>query len=291
MSDVKSSSLRKIREKFKGWAVPGPEPDREAMHQVPCGPGESLDALCGHFRIFQLKDGHRYSTDDILTAWYGTSWCPSAGQVLDLGSGVGSVGMTAAWRLRGADFVTVEAQDISVELAKKSARYNGLGDRYEIRHGDFRDPQVLAEDEKFDLVLGSPPYFPVPAGTQADHPQKAACRFEMRGDVGDYASVAARHLAPGGVFCCVFPIDPDPQHERVIRAAEESKLSILRWRPVVFSEGRKPLLGLFIMVRSDDIPQSMRGPAWVEPPLVIRRGDGSIHPEYRALKMSIGFPP
>jgi hypothetical protein len=34
--------------------------------------------------------------------------------------------MTAAWRLPGSRFVTVEAQDISVALAKKSAAFNGL---------------------------------------------------------------------------------------------------------------------------------------------------------------------
>jgi len=30
---------------------------------------ESLDAISGHFRLFQLKRGHRFSTDDVLTAW------------------------------------------------------------------------------------------------------------------------------------------------------------------------------------------------------------------------------
>ena len=39
--------------------------------------------------MFQLRDGHRFSTDDILTAWYGTSWCPTAQTGLDLGSGIG----------------------------------------------------------------------------------------------------------------------------------------------------------------------------------------------------------
>jgi hypothetical protein len=89
-------------------------------------PHETLDAISGHFRLFQLRDGHRFSTDDILTAWYGTSWCPTARTALDLGSGIGTVGMICAWRLPGANFVTVEAQAESVALARKSARYNGL---------------------------------------------------------------------------------------------------------------------------------------------------------------------
>ena len=145
---------------FKGWAKPGPVPPGAAS-APDVAPDESLDALSGHFRIFQLRRGHRFSTDDLLTAWYGTLCVPTASTVLDLGSGVGSVGMIAAWRCPGARIVTVEAQEESVRLARKSAAYNGLESRYDIRHGDFRDAAVLGPDERFDLVLGSPPYFPV----------------------------------------------------------------------------------------------------------------------------------
>src|SRR6185436_17044033 len=110
--------------------------------------GETLDAISGFFRLFQLANGHRFSTDDVLTAWYGTSWCPTARTVLDLGSGIGTVGMIAAWRLPGARFVTVEAQEESVRLARKSAEWNGLLERYEIRLGDFRESGVLRENER-----------------------------------------------------------------------------------------------------------------------------------------------
>ena len=74
---------------FRGWAKPGPLPPLiETSPDVP--PAETLDAISGHFRLFQLRDGHRFSTDDVLTAWYGSSWVPTAATVLDLGSGIGS---------------------------------------------------------------------------------------------------------------------------------------------------------------------------------------------------------
>jgi len=169
---------------FKGWAIPGPQiPDivnasGELAPELAPGAGETLDALSGHYRIFQLRDGHRFSTDDLLTAWYGTLSCPSASRVLDLGSGIGSVGMIAAWRLQGARFVTIEAQSESVKLARKSAKMNGIENRYEIRESDFRSPDILKSEEKFDLILGSPPYFPIGSGVQSAHPQKDACRSE-----------------------------------------------------------------------------------------------------------------
>jgi tRNA1(Val) A37 N6-methylase TrmN6 len=273
---------------FKGWAKPGPVPPG-AVSVIEPGPGETLDAISGHFRLFQLRDGHRFSTDDILTAWYGTSWCPTVRTALDLGSGIGTVGMIAAWRLPGARFVTVEAQAESVTLAQKSAHYNGLTDRYEIRQGDFREPGVIGE-ETFDLITGSPPYFPPGSGVESGHPQRLACRFELRGTVADYCVTAARHLAVGGFFACVFPTEP-AQLARVESGAKESGLVIVRRRPVVFREDEPPLIALFGMMRATDLPEWLRGQTWVEPALIIRTRDGRIHPEYSAVKLAIGFPP
>lgn len=296
---------------FKGWAKPGPIPPglgapvsqhgtlQKETIAAPCPeadaplaiePHETLDAISGHFRLFQLRDGHRFSTDDILTAWYGTSWCPTAQTALDLGSGIGTVGMISAWRLPGARFVTVEAQAESVALARKSAHYNGLTERYEIRMGDFRDVGVLRPEEKFDLITGSPPYFPLGAGVESEHPQKLACRFELRGTVADYCSTAAKHLASGGFFACVFPHEP-AQLARVEAGAKAAGLVIVRRRPVIFREGEPPLIGLFGLMRAGDLPEWFRGQTWVEPDLIIRTRKGEIHPEYSAVKLAIGFPP
>jgi tRNA1Val (adenine37-N6)-methyltransferase len=296
---------------FKGWAKPGPvPPGLVAVGDEGVAATETLDAISGHFRLYQLRDGHRFSTDDILTAWYGTAWCPTARTALDLGSGIGTVGMICAWRLPGAKFVTVEAQSESVALARKSARFNGIEDRYEIREGDFRGeldnngradlpvspdvpqrvPNVLRAGEKFDLITGSPPYFPLGDGVESEHPQKLACRFELRGTIADYCTAAAAHLASGGFFACVFPHEP-AQLARVEAAAKNSGLVIVRKRPVVFREGDPPLVALFGMMRAEDLPEWFRGQTWTEPDLTIRTRDGKMHPEYSAVKLAIGFPP
>ena len=278
---------------FRGYAIPGPtvpgnssKDPALAIHE-----GESLDVLCGHFRIFQLRKGHRYSTDDILTAWYGTSWCPSARTILDLGSGIGTVAMVAAWRLPGARVVTVEAQAESIHLAHKSVRWNGLEERFDIREGDLRDPLVLSSSERFDLVLGSPPYFPLGTGVEGDHPQKVACRFEVRGTIADYCQTAATHLEIGGTFACVFPVNPEEQAQRVVEAAKAAKLTIVRQRTITLRESEPPLLGVFVMMRLQDLPEAMHDQTWHEPTLIIRREDGTIHPEYAAVKLGFGFPP
>jgi len=283
---MKDASDRFDSAVFKGWSKPGPI----IPQNITAPPDQTLDAISGSYRLFQLKKGHRFSTDDLLVAWYGTSWCPRAERVLDLGSGIGAVGMIAAWRLAGAQFVTIEAQTESVVLARSSARYNQLDHRYEIREGDFRDPSVLGSDELFDLILGSPPYFPPGSGVEGDHPQKIACRFELRGSIADYCAIAAAHLAPGAIFASVFPM-PDGQLERALRAAAAAKLAVVRRRPIVLCEGEPPLLSVFHMMRELDLPAWFRKQTWIEPPLTIRRRDGSVHPEYSAIKLSIGFPP
>lgn len=272
---------------FRGWARPGIVPPGVADYPGPLQEGETLDAISGHYRLYQLRKGHRFSTDDVTLAWYGTSWSASVRNVLDLGSGIGSVAMVAAWRLTGAKFVTVEAQEASVALARKSARYNGLDDRFDIRLGDFRADAVVAADEKFDLVFGSPPYFPLGTGVEGDHPQKIACRFETRGGIEDYCLKAAAHLSLGGWFACVFP---EEQRSRVKAAAAASGLKIVRHRAVIAREGEPPLLTLFAMLRGDHLPPTVTE-TWEEPPLTIRRADGTVHPEYAAIKLSFGFPP
>ena len=267
---------------YRGWVRPGPHPPGRVEPEE----GETLDFICGDFRIFQYAKGHRYSTDDVLTAWYGTVAAPRVDRAADLGSGIGSVATIVAWRLPGATFCTVEAQEISIRLARKSVRFNGLESKFTLFHGDLRDPDVLAGQEPFDLVLASPPYFPAGTAMEAEHLQAVPARMEVRGSVADYAIAAARILAAGGVFVFVFPTI---QLERAERAVVDAGLKLIRRRDVVFRDGEAPLISLFAASRAGDIPSTYR--AFIEPPLTIRMRDGAVSEEYSAIRMSFGFPP
>lgn len=264
---------------YRGWRRPGPA----APGGIDVEPGESLDFIAGNYRIFQYEKGHRYSTDDVVTAWYGTLCAPRVARAADLGSGISSVAIIAAWRLPGAEFETIEAQEISFRLAQKSIRYNGLSSRFTQHLGDLRH---FAPSTPFDLVLGSPPYFPPGSATEAAHAQAIPARIELRGTVADYAQTAARILAPGGIFAFVFP---SLQTSRAVDAVSAAGLRLVRMRDVVFKEGEPPLITLFAATLAADIPSTYQ--AWIEPPLVIRMKDGSISPEYSAVRLSIGFPP
>ena len=267
---------------YRGWRRPGPIPPGGVEPEE----NETLDVLCGWFRIFQYAKGHRYSTDDVLTAWYGTAHAPRVDRAADLGSGIGSVALISAWRLPGATFCTVEAQEISIRLARKSVRYNGLTSRFTLHHGDLRDPSILANEKPFDLVTGSPPYWPAGTASEAEHPQAVPARIEVRGSVSDYARAAARILAPGGLFAFVFPTS---QGDRALDAIRDADLKLIRRRNIVFKEGEPPLITLFAASRAADIPPTYA--PFVEPPLTIRTRDGAVDPEYSAVRLSLGFPP
>src|SRR5438132_5688011 len=117
---------------------------------------------------------------------------------LDLGTGIGTVGLLVAWGLApSAQLTAIEAQVLSHRLLLANIEHNGLSARVRPLLGDLRD---LALAERFPLITGSPPYFPTSAGIVPQDSQKAHARFELRGDVSDYARAAKRHLAPDGLF-------------------------------------------------------------------------------------------
>lgn len=246
------------------------------------GEAISIDALTGSWKIAQRVAGHRHSSDDVLTAAYAVHAAPDVDEALDLGTGIGTVGLMVLSRLPpAARLVCIEAQPISHRLLLANIAGNGLADRVEPHLGDLRD---FATDRRFSLITGSPPYFPLGTGVLPDDAQKVAARFEVRGDVADYARAAARHLADDGVFVFCFPT---PQRDRALAAVTAAGLATLRFRDVIPRASLRPLFTLFAC-RQPGAPLASTAPV-VEPPLVVRHEDGGLTDEMRAIRRGFGF--
>jgi len=238
----------------------------------------SVDRLAGEWRIHQLVRGHRFSTDDLLTAWLAAELAPDANPCLDLGAGIGSVGLMSLWRRPpSARLVMVEAQEVSHLLARRTLATNGLGGRVEARLGDLRDPASVPERDHFPLVTGSPPYIPPRNGLLSPPPPPPARPVELRGDIADYARVAARAMTPDGLFVFCFAAgDPRPE-----RAVTEAGLHLATRRDVLFRAGRPPTIALFAARRAP-------GPLTRPPPLVVRDAQGRWTEAYLDLRASMG---
>jgi tRNA1Val (adenine37-N6)-methyltransferase len=243
----------------------------------PVGPEETLDPLCGDWRILQLRGGHRFSTDDLVTAWVGARARPQARRLLDLGAGIGTVGLAALWMLPPtARLEMVEAQELSHRLALRTIALNGLEGRVGARLGDLREP--LEGLGRFELITGSPPYIPLGRGLLSPHPQRAACRIELRGDVFDYCRAAAAHLAPEGRFSiCHAWGDPRPE-----QALSASGLRLLQRFPVYFRSGREPTILVYLA--------GWEGEALPDHPLTVRTEDGAWTPQWQQLRREMGAP-
>lgn len=164
----------------------------------------------GKWKIFQKQGGHRFSTDDVTTAWVAIHRIIQMRQEgvnvthhLDMGCGLGSVLMMVAWKFTDLISTGIEAQTISCGLAKRSIRYNGAADRITIYNGDLRDPAVLPTPQKFEIVTGTPPYFKSGEGALSAKVDQKACLFEFRGGVEDYIEAASRYLTDDGHFVVV----------------------------------------------------------------------------------------
>ncbi|MDM7994497.1 MAG: methyltransferase [Acidobacteriota bacterium] len=240
----------------------------------------SISGLTGPLRIFQRQRGHRHSIDDALTAWYALQKCPGATRYLDLGSGVGTVGMIVLWGLADqATLTCIEAYEKSYALLQTNLECNGLLPRATAIHGDLRE---FTAESKFHLVTGSPPYFPCHAGPLPADPQKAWARFELRGHVGDYARTAVRCLRDDGLFIYCFP---HRQKQRGLDLVTREGLHIDSYRDVVPTPSKQPLFSVYCASLHG------AGPLVEEPALIVHEPDGRYSPEMLQIQATRGFGP
>ena len=249
-----------------------------ARLEAELGEAITVDSLTRDWKIAQRAAGHRHSVDDVLTASYALREAADPDRVLDLGTGIGGVGLLALWGLPRARLVCIEAQPISHRLLLANIDGNELGARVDPLLGDLRD---LASPARFPLVTGSPPYFPLGTGIVPADPQKAHARFELRGDVADYARAAARHLTDDGVFVFCFPT---AQRDRALAAARGAGLAATSYRDVIPRRTLAPLFTLFACRRR-------AAGCTVEPPFVVREATGELTADMQAVRARFGFAP
>lgn len=237
------------------------------------------DLLTRDVRVYQRAKGHRFSSDDVATAYVAFRARPAARRVFDLGCGLGSVLLHLAWKLPQAELRGVEAQAMSFELLQRNVARSGFAERVQIRHGDIRDPELLESfGGAFDLVTGTPPYFPPEAALDAEDEQRAFARIEYRGGVEAYIAAGARLLGTEGalVLCGDARVT-----QRTTMACEIAGLSLHSRCDVIARAGRPPLFSIWTIGR---------GLASLEPATLTLRGPhGELTEDAGRLREFSGF--
>lgn len=246
-----------------------------ARLEAELGEPVTIDALTGGWRLAQREKGHRHSVDDVLTADFAAELAPDARGLVDLGSGIGGVGLLALWRLPNASLIAIEAQEISFTLLQANIEGNGLADRVTAIHGDLRETDL---ELSADLITGSPPYFPVGTGIIPEDSQKAHARFELRGGVEAYCAAAANLMHERSTFCFCMPT---PQRERSLAAIRAAQLVPTRTRDVIPRAKREPLFTLFAAQRAGTLVE--------DPPFTVRDSDGNVTAAMEAVRTRSGF--
>lgn len=266
-----------------GWSPPGPLP-RGAQGRPELEPADDEDLcfLTGEWRLFQKQRGHRWSLDDLVTAWVAAPHAEALGarRFLDLGCGLGSVLLMMAWRFPDADVTGIEAQADRAAMGRRSLAYNGADERCRIFDGDLRDATVLPAEARFPLITGTPPYFPKGTGPESEKAHAAPCRFEERGGIEEYTAAAARWLTPGGRFVvCTAALEA----ARVVEAAAAQGFHVIEHLDVVPREGKGVLVMVDVLAR-EHLPQVRRQ-------LVVRDAASKWTPQFLEVRAAMGMPP
>jgi tRNA1Val (adenine37-N6)-methyltransferase len=206
------------------------------------------DLLTPDVRVFQRKHGHRFSSDDVATAYVAYAARPGARRIFDMGSGLGSVLLLLAWKFPDAELCGVEAQTQSFELLRRNVQRSGFSERCRIAHGDLRDPALMTGfGGNFDLVTGTPPYFPPDAALDAEDGQRAYARIEYRGGIEAYIDAGARLLsADGSLVVC----GDARALQRTTSAAANAGVSIHSRCDVLPRAGRDALFSVWTLRRA-----------------------------------------
>lgn len=263
-----------------------------ATRGVEAGSRSEIDAdsvkLTTHDRLFSgalfLRQpargaGYRVNVDAILLAAFAARVSPlatdkpaHARHAVDLGAGVGAVGLTLL-HLAAATRVTMVERDAKLaRLAEQNAEDNGWGDRIEVVAADVKHAgRVLAASA--DLVVCNPPYVTPGRGRVP----AAGIRDAKYGELDGFVDAARRIAGRRARVCFVYPAI---EAMTLLSALRAHGLEPKRLRGV---HGREGSTARVVLVEA--MPAKPGGLV-IEPPLIETDGRGSPTKELAALLAS-----
>lgn len=241
------------------------------------GLGEIVEdrLLDGRLILRQPRKGHRAGTDAILLA----ASLPEldGGALLDIGAGVGTVGLAAACLRPGLRATLIERDPELAALARRNAELNGLAGRIMVVSADITAPasELAAaglEAASCDAVAMNPPFYPA-GGTRASPTPNRRAAHVAEGDLAAWLRAARRMLKPAGLLAVIHRAEALPD----LLAGLGTGFGAVTVRPVHGLADRPAIRVIVTAVLNS------RKPAGLLPAFVINGPDGRLTPESDAV--------
>jgi tRNA1(Val) A37 N6-methylase TrmN6 len=236
--------------------------------------GETLDAISGlGLELRQMRTGHRVGLDAVLLSACAAGLTPAPRHIVDVGAGVGAVGLSLARRFPGAEVDLVEIDAETAALASENAAHNGVAAR--VRVCDVTRPPARRAagliDAQADLVVANPPF--LDATTARVSPDPARARAHVADSLEEWLRASLALLAPGGRFALIHRADALP----AIYAGLGRRLGAVAMRPI---HPRADADAIRVLVSG---VKGSRAPPRLLPGLVLHEADGRATEAARAV--------
>ncbi|MGN6097097.1 MAG: tRNA1(Val) (adenine(37)-N6)-methyltransferase [Bosea sp. (in: a-proteobacteria)] len=234
------------------------------------GLGEIVEdrLLDGRLRLRQPRKGHRAGSDAVLLA----AALPErdGGHLLDIGTGVGTVGLAAALNAPRLRATLLERDPDLAALAAENAVLNGMADRTRVVVADVAaKAKELAAlgllPASFDVVTMNPPFYP-PGGTRASPVPNRRAAHVAETDLALWLRAARRLLRSGGSIAVIHRAEALPE----LLSGLETGFGALAIRPV-HALAERPAIRVIVTAVLNS-----RKPAELLPAFVINGPDGRL---------------
>ncbi|MHB2166938.1 tRNA1(Val) (adenine(37)-N6)-methyltransferase [Alsobacter sp. R-9] len=231
--------------------------------------------LDGRLLLRQPVRGHRAGTDAVLLAAAAQA---GPGDVVDLGAGVGTVGLAVAVRHPGSHVRLVERDPAAAALARYNASANGLEARVEVVEVDVFASSAVREEaglgpRSADLVLTNPPFDAPGRVRPSPDPARRAAHVMGDGGLDGWIRTTLDVLRPGGTLVVIHRATALP----ALLASLDRRFGGVCVRPVAAKAGEAASR---VLVRAE---KGSRAPFALLPPLVLHDDTGGFTPQAEAL--------
>lgn len=165
-------------------------------------PGERFDDLNRNgYSIIQNPQKFCFGMDAVLLS--GFCEVKEKERVLDLGTGTGIIPILLEAKTKGKEFIGLEIQEESADMARRSVSYNHLEERVSIVTGDIKEASKIFGGSSFDVITTNPPYMIGQHGLKNASEAKTIARHEVLCTLDDIMRESAKLLKPRGRFYMV----------------------------------------------------------------------------------------